>query len=218
MPLPNKGRAAGSGAAAGHMPSLKMPTLTQETSPLTAITPFRLKSEKRKVGDVSLCVPIPKGYDGEALSPSRIDHSCRGLWSLWDIMHQFDASKFLAIATRLAQLNQQLVAGQWVAFPSREMELLKRDIANIKQQLKEMELDAAEISAAELFDTISQRGDFSIIHGVTKFSVDDANLIKGLCKDTVARAQDQLRSRTFLAIPLGMRDLTPNQRRCSVMT
>jgi hypothetical protein len=71
-------------------------------------------------------------------------------------MHQFDASTFLAIATKLVELNQQLIEGRWVLFLPSWLESLKRDIINIRQQPNAMELDAAEVSAGELIEIVSR--------------------------------------------------------------
>lgn len=47
-----QGQAAGSGVAAGHVPGLPKAVVMpmQDTSPLTAVTPFKLKSKKANGG------------------------------------------------------------------------------------------------------------------------------------------------------------------------
>lgn len=132
----------------------------------------------------------------------------RRLWSLWDLMQKFEASKFVEISNWLAQLHQRLVPGQWVGFPAAEYEVLQRDIAAIERQLRDMELDAAEVSAGKLLSVLDraqpqQRGDLKAM----MFSATDAELIRAYAGDVVTRARDQLQSRLLLEVPMRARDL-----------
>jgi hypothetical protein len=123
-------------------------------------------------------------------------------------MQKFDATKFIEVSNRLGQLHQQLVVGQWVAFPPTEYESLRCAVTEFRQQLGDLELDAAEISAGRLLEVLDkgQPGQHEGID-VVMYSVWDTGLIRDSTGETVTRARDQLKSRLLLEIPLRARDL-----------
>ena len=130
------------------------------------------------------------------------------LWSLWELMQRFNAAKFVEISNWIAQLHQRLVSGQRVAFTVAEHESLLRHVTEIRDQFRKIELDAAEISADRLLDTLGngwpeQRGEVSAI----KFSAWDSDRIRTYSGDTVTRARDQLQARLLLEVPSRSKDL-----------
>jgi hypothetical protein len=129
----------------------------------------------------------------------------RRLWSLWELMRRFDASKFVGISNYLAQLHQIMMGGRWVGFPPDEYIALKRDVDVIRQQLADMELDAAEVSASKLCDVLKNKA--NLHDGNHKFLVQDADMIKALSGEIVTRARDQLQSRLFLGITGSQKEL-----------
>lgn len=138
------------------------------------------------------------------------DGTHRQLWSLWELMQRFDASAFLEISNYLMQLHQIMQRDRSVNFPVREFETLNRRVAEITEQLKGMELDAAEISAARLLDILGkgkQKDD-----GTVGFSIDDSNSIEHFSADIVARARDQLQARMLFFIPMSAKDLYAQPR------
>jgi len=120
-------------------------------------------------------------------------------------MQQFDASKFVGISNYLAQLHQMMDRNRWVGFLLSDYDSLIRDVTIIRDQLRDMGLDAAEISAGKLLDVLSkpEAKDTNIV----RFTVWDSNQIKAFGEEITARARDQLQARLFLFIPNDVKEL-----------
>jgi hypothetical protein len=61
--------------------------------------------KEANIGDVSLCIPSPNGYDGNALGPSHFDRPSHGLWSLWEML-EFGSHAFYVSTYALTHMQE----------------------------------------------------------------------------------------------------------------
>jgi hypothetical protein len=129
----------------------------------------------------------------------------RWLWSLWDIMKQFDASRFVNLSNRVAQFHQLVEQNSRINFHRSDYESLLQEIEFLRDQMRDMGLDAAEISANRLIDILNAKA-IKDLQSV-RFTEVDSRKIKRFGEDITTRARDQLQSKLFLLIPKDVKEL-----------
>jgi hypothetical protein len=137
---------------------------------------------------------------GKGFSPGR-------LWSLWEIMRKFDATKLVAGITMTATLAQAISMllrdkpKNGVFLPVEHIAELKEKLLWIAESADNLGLTATLITTQNLLAAIERgfEGDGER-KGAIGFRNQDAGRLDALCSELSGRVRDELSARTLLAI------------------
>lgn len=127
------------------------------------------------------------------------------LWSLWDLMQNFDAGKLFISIAGLSNLGHGIQLGQQLAIPTGNLENAKAQIDYVVEELKKLDLPVSRASAEEIQKVLYNEVRFEAGHPqYGELAIFDALILgryRNFTGDLVNRFKDEMGGRVALVLP-----------------